>query len=477
MTAKSTTIAPKNGEIPQMDAKSAAAGTKSSSQASANSAGEKEEEDGDVEEQFVRPARLHLRTIRDPAAAKIEGLPSQTELEVILNPDEMRNYFDEEGKSSGGGTIREAFDNQFELYAFYRTWRPSQGLPSISDRQMLWRHAMLMIASHLDSGEPLHRVICWTLNDTASVTSRDLIKYADLKTAGGTSEEVKELVGIDGNEPNNSIVKSHATPRGVVIDIEAIKQMKTSASPNTPILFVRYAESKAGPGGLLSESLELSASDLPNRGSNQRTIHCTSDEIDYILSILDEGSKNVSSSYQNQWKKRSKYNDSLFKLSFIRPALAPAFPHADAQYQRYLERIQRKKWRDEQRAILEKVIEEGKRKSKIATALRRQKRAQSAQDELLRQQELVARKARGEIMDKTCQWGDCNEIALVQCSRCTKAYYCSRRRKSYHPLFRCCIFGRSYIRSLAPWGLISFLSLITLHYISNQMNLLVYLSN
>ena len=398
----------------KMTAKSAVTGTKPT-----NGATEIVHDQEEGKNVFVRPARLHFRTIRD------EGLPSPTEVEMTLNPDEMRNYFDEGGKSSDGGSIREAFDNQFELYAFYRTWRPSHGgLPSISDRQMLWRHAMLMIASHLDSGEPLNRIICWTLNDTTPISTRD-VSYSDMKAAagGGTSEEVKEYNSGDGQE---IIVK----PRGVVIDIEAIKQMKTSASPNTPVVFVRYAESKAGPGGLLTEFLELSANELPNHGSNQRTIHCTSDEIDYILSILDEASKNVSSSYQNKWKKKSKYNDKLFKLSFIRPALVPAFPHADAQYQRYLDRIERKKWRDEQRTILEKIIEEGKRKSKMETALRRKRRAQAELDEIARKDELVARKARGEIMNKTCQWGECNEIALMQCSRCTKAFYCSRRRKS-----------------------------------------------
>ena len=427
MTAKSMVTPPKNGEIPKAVAKSTtSAGTKSTNQMAANNADAAAvEEEQEEEEPFVRPARLHLRNIRDPIAAKMEGLPSPTELELILNPDEMRNYFDVDGKSLGGGSIREAFDNQFELYAFYRTWRPSHGLPSISDRQMLWRHAMLMIASHLDSGEPLNRIICWTLNDTAPVSTRD-IRYSDMKKAGGISEEVKEINGDDGQEINVSIAK----PRGVVIDIEAIKQMKTSASPNTPVLFVRYAESKAGPGGLLTEFLELSANELPNQGSNQRTIHCTSEEIDYILSILDEASKNINSSYQNKWKNKSKYNDKLFKLSFLRPALVPAFPHADAQLQRYHARIERKKWRDDQRAMLEKIIEEGKRKSKIETALRRKRRAQAEQDEIARKQEIITRKARGEIMNKTCVWGDCDETALVQCSRCTKAFYCSRRRKS-----------------------------------------------
>ena len=99
--------------------------------------------------------------------------------------------------------------------------------------------------------------------------------------------------------------------------------MNTSASPNTPVVFVRYAESKAGPGGLLTESLEKSAKELPNQGSNQRTIHCTSDEIEYILSILDEARGHISVPYLQKWKKRSPFNDKLFKLSFIRPALVP----------------------------------------------------------------------------------------------------------------------------------------------------------
>ena len=294
------------------DAKIGAAGLKvGGGQASANSLAEEGEDDQEEGNVFVRPARLHLRNIRDPALAMIEGLPSQTELNLTLNPDEMVNYFDAEGKSSGGGSIREAFDNQFEMYTFYRTWRPSRGgLPSISDRQMLWRHAMLMIASHLDSGEPLNRVICWTLNDTAPISTR--IPSSDVKQSGDGN----------GHKTNDDIIVK-SFPRGVIIDIEAIKQMKTSASPNTPVVFVRYAESKAGPGGLLTETLEQSAKELPNRGTNQRTIHCTSDEIEYILSILDEAREHISSTYLKKWKKRSTFNDKLFKFSFIRPALAP----------------------------------------------------------------------------------------------------------------------------------------------------------
>ena len=54
------------------------------------------------------------------------------------------------------------------------------------------------------------------------------------------------------------------------------------------------------------------------------------------------------------------------------------------------------------------------------------------QEEAARQQELITRKNRGEIMDKTCQFGDCNEIALFQCSKCTKAFYCSRHHQTQH---------------------------------------------
>ena len=315
MTAGASSDAKKGGE----------GGLKVGGPASAKSVGEDGEKDDDDQEEgkvFVRPARLHLRNIRDPALAMIEGLPSQTELNLTLNPEEMINYFDVNGKSSGGGTIREAFDNQFEMYTFYRSWRPSRGgLPSISDRQMLWRHAMLMIASHLDSGEPLHRVICWTLNDTAPVSPR--ILNPNVKRAGGNNNEIKQSGDGDDGQTTNDGTLVNSFPRGVIIDIEAIKQMKTSGNPNTPVVFVRYAESNAGPGGLLTETLEQSAKELPNHGSNQRTIHCTSEEIEYILSILDEAREHISSSYLKKWKKRSTFNESLFKFSFIRPALAP----------------------------------------------------------------------------------------------------------------------------------------------------------
>ena len=54
------------------------------------------------------------------------------------------------------------------------------------------------------------------------------------------------------------------------------------------------------------------------------------------------------------------------------------------------------------------------------------------QQEVERQQELITRKSRGEIMNKSCQFGDCSEVALVQCSKCTKAFYCSRHHQAQH---------------------------------------------
>ena len=54
------------------------------------------------------------------------------------------------------------------------------------------------------------------------------------------------------------------------------------------------------------------------------------------------------------------------------------------------------------------------------------------QQEVERQQELITRKSREEIMNKSCQFGDCSEVALVQCSKCTKAFYCSRHHQAQH---------------------------------------------
>ena len=245
-------------------------------------------DDEKEEEKLLLPA-LHHR--------HVSGTPR-------IDPETLTDYFDIGGKSSGSGTIREAFDNQFEVFlkGCCRTWH-----------QMLWRQAMLMIASHMDSGSPLNRIICLTIEDSSShIENISNNTNADVKIAGGGCEEVKSTSG------SRSVGDGGLQKKGIIIDILSIKQMVTSVSPNTPVVFIRYAVTTTGSVGCPS-SHDLLLTKTADEFPNSCTIHCTLSEIESILSILEEESRLISSSYQKKWKIRGSDNGTSFNLSFIRP--------------------------------------------------------------------------------------------------------------------------------------------------------------
>ena len=269
---------------------------------------------------------------------------------ATINPEKMTDYFDG-GKSSGSGTIRETFVGQFEtLKGCYRTWH-----------QILWRQAMLMIVSHMDSGSPLNRIICLTIDDSSNLVANYSNIQADVKIAGGGCEEVKSSVESVGG----------GLQRGIIIDILSIKQMATSVSPNTPVVFIRYAETKPGQHDLL---LSNTAHDF----ANSCTVHCTSSEIESILLILEEESWAISSSYQKKWKKQSTYNGTSFKLSLIRPVTESSLP------------------------------------SEVST------------------QKVITRKQSTQKLRRTCSLPGCTSNAHHQCSLCKTSYYCSVAHQKKH---------------------------------------------
>ena len=236
---------------------------------------------------------------------------------TTINPETMIDYFDENGKSSG--SVRAMVDRELETLegCHHRTWH-----------QMLWRQAMIMIASHMDGGSPLNRIICWTIEDSSTHVENISIANADVKIASGGCGELKS----SGDSVGDGL------RRGIIIDILSIKQMATSVSPNTPVVFVRFAETTTGSDGLLPRHNDLlvtpNTADCLREGRNgladdsalnSCTIHCTSREFESILSILEEESRMICSSYQKKWKQRSTDND-LFKLSLIRPTTEPSLP-------------------------------------------------------------------------------------------------------------------------------------------------------
>ena len=212
-------------------------------------------------ERFQRPPRLRFRKKAGDEAVFPDQGP--------LNPDDLIDYFPltfeemNDGKESGGEetetSIYAAFNNMYDVYSIYHSWRPSQELPCVSDPRMLWRQAMLMIASALDSNaeNPVRRVICWCLGSASTDTDTASAK------ADGSGD------GIAGG-------------RGVVIDIEDIKRLPSTSSDSRsiPVIFVRFAEltPSDGPGGIITKEITESMSDLPPGGLS-RNICCTPGEI------------------------------------------------------------------------------------------------------------------------------------------------------------------------------------------------------
>ena len=158
-----------------------------------------------------------------------------------------------------------------------------------------------------------------------------------------------------------------------------------------PIIFVRYAAIDSD-----REAIDISAQELSDDGIGQRRISCTLDEIQYVLSLLQEQEACVDEAYRTQWKEKSAFNGTVFRLSLLRPTLEPLFPHRDAMLKR-------------QRRI--------DRMLKLQTA------------EQMRMDELRMRREKNEIIDKVCCKIGCEEWALLQCSRCQNVWYCCEKRE------------------------------------------------
>ena len=80
----------------------------------------KDEEEVELEERFVRPPRLRFALSKEAAN---DGFPSAIALSLRWHPDHMQ---DRPGDASNL-SIRAAFDTKFDEYYVFRHWRPSQG--------------------------------------------------------------------------------------------------------------------------------------------------------------------------------------------------------------------------------------------------------------------------------------------------------------------------------------------------------------
>ena len=270
---------------------------------------------------------------------------------------------------------------------------------------------MLMIAGHLDSKVSLTRVVCVTLDQVPATVHPSTTMFS-------SSTESEEKLVSDSTE---SLQKETSSSQGsgqmqcyhrrVVMDIEAIKwchpeqpsdsekeqvlsKQKKSCEQRKrlPIIFVRYAVTDSD-----RETIDNTAKELSDEGISQRHISCSLDEIQHVVSLLQEQEDCVDEAYRTQWKVKSPLNGTVFRLSLLRPTLEPLFPHRIAELKR-------------------KACNERKMKLQI--------------EEQLRKDELQMRRDRGEVVDKVCCMVGCEEWALLQCSRCPNAWYCRLQRKS-----------------------------------------------
>ena len=300
---------------------------------------------------------------------------------------------------------------------------------------------MLMIAGHLDSEVPLSRVVCVALNHLPAATHSN---SAMITSIMGSKEEVgvsspaeslqKETSSLECRQMHQHHHRYHQ--QEVVMDIEAIKwcHPEQPSGPGNevkigekevlceqrklqPVIFVRYAVTDSTQECNLvdREAIDHSAKELSDDGISQRHISCSVDEIQYVVSLLQEQEACVDEAYRTKWQEKSALNGTVFRLSLLRPTLEPLFPHRTAQLKQWAERQARENKRIEQLARRKRRLE---RMVKLLA------------EEQHRKDELQTRLARGDVVDKVCSKPGCEEWALLQCSRCPNACYCRVERKS-----------------------------------------------
>ena len=184
-----------------------------------------------------------------------------------------------------------------------------------------------------------------------------------------------------------------------------------------PVIFVRYAATDSTQESYLVDrkAIDHSAKELSDEGISQKRISCSLDEIQYVVSLLQEHEACVDEAYRAKWTEKSALNGTMFRLSLLRPTLEPLFPYRTAQL----------KLRAERQAREVKGIEQ------LARRQRRFERMVMLEvEDQQRKDELEMRLARDEIVDRVCSKPGCEEWALLQCARCPNVVYCRLSRKS-----------------------------------------------
>ena len=234
---------------------------------------------------------------------------------------------------------------------------------------------MLMIAGHLDSEVPFTRIVCVALDQlpTAAIPNSAMVT-----SSTGSNEEMVSSSSESLQKKTSSLESSqiHQHRRyhqqGVVMDIEAIKwcHPEQPSGPGNevkigekevlceqrklqPVIFVRYAVTDSTQECNLvdREAIDHSAKELSDKGISQRLISCSVDEIQYVVSLLQEQEACVDEAYRTKWQEKSALNGTVFRLSLLRPTLEPLFPHRTAQLKQRAERQARENRRIEQLAV------------------------------------------------------------------------------------------------------------------------------
>ena len=296
---------------------------------------------------------------------------------------------------------------------------------------------MLMIAGQLDGEVPLTRVVCLTLDQLPAAV------LPITETVPSSTDNEEKLISSESLQKESSSLGSgqmHHYHRGVVMDIEATKwcHPEQPSGPGQeqelgkkesgehrkrqPIIFVRYAVTDSD-----QEAIGKSAKELSDEGISQREISCSFNEIQYVVSLLQEQENCVDEAYRTQWKEKSAFNGTVFRLSLLRPTLEPLFPHRTA------------------------VL---KREAHKKRMLRRQA------EEQMRKDELQVRRDKGEIVDKVCCKLGCEEWALLRCSRCQNEFYCREKRKLICVVFLSSFSFLSFLCATGPINVFHFLTVL-----------------
>jgi hypothetical protein len=247
----------------------------------------------------------------------------------------------------------------------------------------LWQKNVVNIACHLDSGKPLYRVIFRGRED------------------GGVSCQ------------------------SIILDIENIKIAPSSMyEMETPVICVKFARTDGSES--FEDMITNSSSNLPGKGSDGIVIlHCTEEEIESGLLMLEQNSTFIDKGYLKEWSNGANKNG-IFRPSFLRPANKPKFSHKD------LVNLQSEEKMVDRMNSKGIVRDEIYRAMKVVKAMRREatykRRVERRQGNVLE----IGSSIIPTSLTNTCAVSDCECVGIYQCSTCKSVFYCGAGHQRNH---------------------------------------------